>query len=145
MRAKPVGKSDLVTVASGDLEHQGDHFRFIRHDAKAIEPEKDLHGLERHPLAAVDERVVPGDSEPVRSRQRGEIGRGVVVPPVSRPFEGRLQEPLVSDARGASMLADLFGMDSLRDRTPNPPRLNSLLVHLASSRMAFRYWRAPSA
>ena len=61
--------------------------------------------------------------------------------PVSRAFDGRLQETSVSESEGAAVSFDLIRMDGKDVYESEPPGFN----HLASSRMALRKRLAPSA
>jgi len=63
----PVGQRGFVELAAGECDDEGHNLFFGGVDSKAIQPEKEIHGLEGYPLVAIDERVVAGETEAVGS------------------------------------------------------------------------------
>ncbi len=67
--SKPLGYLRLLQVASGQVEDEAHHFRFLRVDAQAVQSKEDVHRLEGDPLVAIDEGMVPSKTEPVGRRE----------------------------------------------------------------------------
>lgn len=138
---EPGSEAQLVEVAARQGEDGTYDLFFGGIDAKPVQPEEQIHGLEGHALVAVDKGVVLGDAEAVCRGQRREIGLGIVTKSISGALEGGLQESAIPKAVGSAMSLNLVRMDGENMRDNEPTRFG----HLASSRIALRYFLAPSA
>ena len=85
--------------------------------------------------------MVVGEAKPVGRGELGEIRIRIVVEPVLGALESGLKKAPISEPGGAAMSSDLIGMDGENVYESKPTGFD----HLASSRMALRYFFAPSA
>ncbi len=103
-------------------------------NAETVQPEEKIHGLEGDALVPVHKGVVVREAKTIGCSKGGEVRVRVVVEPVTRTFDGRLQETPVSKSEGATVSFDLIRMDGEDVYESEPPAFD----HLASSRMALR-------
>ena len=90
--------------------------------------------MECDALVPVHERMVVGETESIGCSQGGKVCVRVVVEPVSRTFDGRLQETPVPQSKGPAVSLDLIRMDGEDVYESEPTGFD----HLASSRIALR-------
>ena len=141
MISKPGSKFEFVQFTTGKSQDQAYHFLFRRIDPQAIESEKEIHGLERHTLVAIDEGVVFRNPKTIGCSKTAKIRSRLILEPVPWPAERRVQKALVSEPGRSAVRFDLVSMHSENKRHREPTGL----LHFASSRMALRYCLAPSA
>lgn len=141
VHAKPRRELCFTEFSGGKGHNSADYIFFIGSDRQSIDREKNVHGLERDSFVTVYERVVPGDSEAIRRGQRHQIRLGLVMKLVTRPIECRLQQAHVAHTRSPAVVSNLIDVDREDDVCGKPTRL----IHFASSRIAFRYFLAPSS
>ncbi len=65
MLSKPVREAGLIDVSAGEREDNGDDLFLRRFNAKAVQTEEKIHGLEGDALVPVDERMVVGETETI--------------------------------------------------------------------------------
>ena len=104
MLAEPGGEIGLMEFPTGEKENQNDDFFLCCFNAEAVQPEEEIHGLECDALVSVNERMVMGEAESIGCGEGGEIRVRVVGEPVSRTFEGRLQETPIPESKGPTVL-----------------------------------------
>ncbi len=138
---EPSSKACLIEVATRQGEDRGYDLFLGGIDAKAVQTEEEVHGLEGHPLVSIHEGVVLGDPKAVCRSQRGKISVGLAVDAVAGTFESGFQEAPVPKAEGSAVSLDLIRVDRQNVDRTKP----AWLGHLASSRRALRYRLAPSA
>ena len=132
--AEPVGQGGFVEVTARQRKDGGDDLFFRCINAEAVQTEEEIHGLKGDALVAVHEGMIARESKPVRGRESGKVGLGVVKEAIARAFEGGLQESPVPEPEGPAVGSDLIRMDSEDLYLRNP----TWFGHLASSRMALR-------
>jgi len=132
--ADPGGEIGFIELTTGERENQNDDFFLWCFNAGAVQPEEEIHGLECDALVSINERMVVGEAESIGCGEGGKIRVRIVVEPVSRTFEGRLQETPIPESKGPTVSLDLIRMDGedVYERKPTG------FDHLASSRMALR-------
>ena len=108
---KPGGEIVLIQLAAGEREDQNDDLFLGCFNAEAVQPEEEIHGLECDALVPINERMVVGETESIGCSQGGKIRVRVVVEPVSRTFDGRLQETPIPESKGPAVSLDLIRMD----------------------------------
>src|ERR671912_821982 len=108
--ADPAGKPVLLDLAGAQGEHDRRRLGWSRRERHAVQSQEDHHRRERPALVAVEEGVVVGDAEGVRSREARKIGFAIM-PAVLRPHDRRLEQSLVADPVWATEQRKLFGMD----------------------------------
>jgi hypothetical protein len=131
---EPGRETLFVELSTGHGEHDGNDGLFRSHDPQAVQAEEDVHGLERHALVAVYERVVVGQRETAGSGEAGEPDVRLVVESVSRSIKGGLEETAITKTESSTVGPDLVGVDGEDDGLGEPAGF----VHLASSRIALR-------
>lgn len=108
---QPIREGGLVELAAGEGESEEHDFLFTGLDSEPVQAEKEVHGLECDALVSVHEGVVLRETEPVGRGQGGQICVGIVLVPVLRPPERRLQEPAVAQTERTSVVLNLVGVD----------------------------------
>ena len=141
MFPKPGGEARLVEVAARQGEDGTDDLFFRGVDTEPVQSQEQIHGLEGHTLVAVDKGVVLGNAEAVGCSQRRKLGFALVMESISGALKGRLQEPTVPKTEGSAVSLNLIRVDRENMGNNEPTRFG----HLASSRIALRYFLAPSA
>jgi hypothetical protein len=131
---KPGSKIGLIQLSAGERENQCDDLFLRGFNAEAVQPEEEIHGLEGDALVPVNEGMVVGETESIGCSKGRKIRVRVVVKPVSRTFDGRLQETPVPESKGPAVSLDLIRMDGEDVYESEPTGFD----HFASSRMALR-------
>ena len=108
---EPSREGVLVELTTREGKNEKYDFLFGGLDSESVQAEKEVHGLEGDALVAVHERVVLGEAEPVRGGQSGKIRLRIILEPVLRPLQCRLQKPAVSQPKGSAMGLNLVGVD----------------------------------
>jgi hypothetical protein len=103
MPPEPSGESRLIQLSAGEGENQYHDFFLRGFDAKPVEPEEEVHGLECDTLVAGYEGTVVGKPESISCIQGRKVRVRVVVAPISRTLECRLQETAVANTEGPAM------------------------------------------
>ena len=141
MFPEPGSEAQLVEVAARQGENGTDDLFLRGVDTEPVQSQEQIHGLEGHTLVAVDKGVVLGNAEAVCGSQRRKLGFGLVMESTSGALKGRRQEPTIPKTEGSAVSLNLIRVDRENVGNNEPPRLG----HLASSRIALRYFLAPSA
>jgi len=131
---KPGSEAGLIELPSRQGKDGRYDVFFGGIERKAVQAEEQVHGLEGHPLVAVDEGVVLRDAESVCCSEGGEVGVVLVAESISRTFEGGVQESPIAEAEGPAVSLDLIGVDRENVDRSEPAGFG----HFASSRMALR-------
>ncbi len=141
MTAEPIGKGGLLELPTREGEDEKHNLFFRSLDTEPVQTKEQIHGLEGDALVAVDKRMVLRKPVPVGCCQSEQIRSRIVLKPVSGPFQSRLEKITIPKSERTAVGLDLVGVDrkDVGGRQPDG------LAHLASSRIAFRYFFAPSA
>ncbi len=134
MLTKPGREVGLIKLPACERKDKGDDFFFWCINPEAVQPKKEVHGLEGDTLVPVNEGMVLGEPKPIRCGKGGKVRVSAVVESVPRTFNGGLQETPVPKSEGAAVSFDLIRMDSHNVNESKPTEFG----HLASSRMALR-------
>ena len=138
---EPVGESRFLQVSAGQGQDEVHNLCFGCIDPKAIQAEKEEHGLEGDPLIPIHEWMIAGDAEAVGGGQGGQVSIGIVSVPVGSTLQGREEKTFVPYAGSPSVCLDLIRVNRQDEYRLEPARL----LHFASARMALRKFLAPSA
>ena len=146
MAPEPLSERWLIELPAGEGQDDCDDLFLRRIDPKAVQPEKEVHRLEGDALVAIQKGMVARESESVRSCERREVRLGLVAKQVARAFQRRVQQSPISNSERAAVGLDLIRVYAEHVDRGDPAWFGrSWFRHLASSRIALRYFLAPSA
>lgn len=141
MLSEPCRELRLVDFSTGKRKNQRDNALLRAFNSQSVQADEDVHRLKRDALVAIDKRMISGDAESVRGSENGEVALTIVLKAIAWSLEGRLKEPPVTHTRSTSVPRDLICLNRQDHANREPARLR----HFASSRMALRYFFAPSS
>ena len=134
MLADPVSKLGLIELAGCEGQDKRNDRFLGGFEAEAVQPEEDIHGLERDALVPINKRMVVGETKAIGCGERSEVWVRTVVELVLATLQCRFEETPIPETDRAAVCFDLIRMDGENMDESKPTRFG----HLASSRMALR-------
>jgi len=92
----PVSELGFIQFAGCEREDESDDLLLGGFDAKAVQAEEEIHGLESDAFVPVNERVVLGKPEAISRSEGGQICVGTVMELVLRALKCRFKETSIS-------------------------------------------------
>jgi len=108
---KPGGECSLIERPTRKSEDKRHNFFLRSVNAKAVQPQEEVHGLESNPLISVDEGIVLRNPESIGCSEIAEVSCGLIVEAITRSIQSELQEPTIPESERAAVAPDLISMD----------------------------------
>lgn len=109
--SKPGSQGCLIEVATCQSKNGRRDLLLGGIDAVAVQAQEEVHGLECDALVSVEERMITRDAKAVCCSKGREVGIRLVSKLIARALQGRLEEPVVTQADSAPVGLDLVGVD----------------------------------
>ena len=138
MVTKPVSQGLLLDATRGHTQNKPNDIGLRGLYPVTVQAQEDIHHLEGYALVAIHKRMVACQPVAVSGRDPGQVGAGLVSPPVARALERRFEQTFIAQSERSSVLTNLVDVDGQHHSTVDPAGLLPLARHRASSRMAFR-------
>jgi hypothetical protein len=109
----PIGQRELGERSVSQCEHGHHAIHIIRRENESVQSEKEFENDKGGALVAIDKGMVSRNAKGVRSRQSSTIGLSTGRE-ILQPRQGRFEQALIADARGATVSTELSVMDCER-------------------------------
>ena len=127
MGTYPLRKSGLVQLAGRYRQHGQCRIRLCRFEAVTIKAKKQAHSEKRSAFISVNEGVVFGQTQAIRSCETGSVWFAIKRQ-IQRARKGRIKQTFITQAAGTAMFRQTFIVQQQQDLAVNP----FPVAHLAS-------------